>query len=89
MFPAFVLQRKLREGVLGEQFWEAQYKKRAKFGAAAMYSIWDVLKALDSTRLHHSPHDQSALHTNRYGGAPCARQHAKCRVALLRQAGTT
>ena len=66
LFPAFTIQSAIRRRVLGDAFWENEYARRAAVGAAASYSIFDVLHAMEEARLKAGSREVAAALKGRY-----------------------
>ena len=66
LFPAFLMQEKIRRAVMGEAFWQAQYDERSKKGNAATYSVWELLAAMQAARVKTNGGEMAVAVKERY-----------------------
>ncbi len=50
LFPAFRMQLRLRQAILGEPFWEEQMRRRIREGEVTNESLWEIMRELDAQR---------------------------------------
>jgi hypothetical protein len=50
LFPAFRMQLRLRQSILGEPFWEEQMRRRIREGEVSNESMWEIMRELDAQR---------------------------------------
>jgi EF-hand domain pair len=66
LFPAFRMQKALRDNVLGELFWQEQLKQRIKMGYGASPTIWEILEAVDLARKAIQDENMRRLEEDQY-----------------------
>ena len=50
LFPAFRMQLRLRQSILGEEFWAEQMRRRIREGEVTNESMWEIMRELDAQR---------------------------------------
>jgi len=50
LFPAFRMQLKLRQAILGEEFWAEQMRRRIREGEVTNESMWEIMREMDAQR---------------------------------------